>query len=152
MGCGYKPATTYTKKVLSDDIYAEVKVYLRDPQNAVVVKDALNRAIVDRFGARVRNRKDASTQLYVTFKQVRFTPIQYDNYGYAIYYRAKVVLDIRYRTPDAEGEEWVTGVYNFPIAPNAVISDELRFKAIKEGSLKALDAFVSRIARKGSKL
>ncbi len=151
-GCGYKPATTFTKKVLSDRIYTDVEVYLRDPENAVLVKDALNEAIVSRFGARVSNRKDATTIVHVKFNDVSFTPIQYDVNGYAIYYRAKVSLKIRYEAPTGKGTETVSGFYDFPIQPRAIISDSLRFLAIKNGSGKALDAFVSRITRRGVEL
>ncbi|WP_456450609.1 LPS assembly lipoprotein LptE [Hydrogenimonas sp.] len=151
-GCGYKPATTYTKKVLSDKIYTEVEIYLRDPENAVLVKDALNEAIVSRFGAQVADKKKATTILHVKFNNVSFRPIQYDINGYAIYYRANVTLQISYRSPTGKGTETVSGFYDFPIEPRAIISDALRFQAIKEGSGKALDAFVSRIAQRGVKL
>ena len=151
-GCGYKPATAYTKKVLSDKIYTDVEVYLRDPENAVLVKDALNEAIVSRFGAHIADKKDATTILHVRFGNVSFTPIQYDVNGYAIFYRAKVTLKIRYDSPTAHGTETVTGFYDFPIEPKAIISDALRFQAIKEGSAKALDAFVSRMAVRGVRL
>ena len=151
-GCGYKPATTFTKKVFSDKIYTDIEVYLRDPENAVLVKDALNEAIVSRFGARVADKDKATTILHVKFNNVSFTPIQYDVNGYAIYYRAKVSLQIRYRSPKESGTETVTGFYDFPMQPRAIISDALRFQAIKEGSGKALDAFVSRITLRGVKL
>jgi len=85
----------------------------------------------------------------VKFNSVSFQPIQYDVNGYAIYYRAKVSLKIAYRSPTAGGTETVSGFYDFPIEPKAIISDSLRFQAIKEGSAKALDAFVSRMAQRG---
>ncbi len=151
-GCGYKPATAYTQKVLSDKIYTDVEVYLRDPENAVLVKDALNEAIVSRFGARIAEKKKATTILHVKFGNVSFTPIQYDVNGYAIFYRAKVTLNVRYDSPTTHGSETVSGFYDFPIEPKAIISDALRFQAIKEGSAKALDAFVSRMAMRGVRL
>ncbi|WP_300364668.1 LPS assembly lipoprotein LptE [Hydrogenimonas sp.] len=151
-GCGYKPTTAYTQKVLSGKIYTDVEVYLRDPENAVLVKDALNEAIVSRFGANIADKDDATTVLHVKFNNVDFTPIQYDTNGYAIYYRAKVSLEIRYDSPVDSGTETVSGFYDFPIQPRAIISDALRFQAIKKGSGKALDAFVSRITLRGVKL
>ena len=151
-GCGYKPTTTYTQKVLSDKIYTDVEVYLRDPENAVLVKDALNEAIVSRFGASIADKQEATTTLHVKFNNVSFTPIQYDANGYAIYYRAKVSLEIKYQSPTDSGTETVSGFYDFPIQPRAIISDSLRFQAIKKGSGKALDAFVSRVTLRGVKL
>ncbi|WP_457595882.1 LPS assembly lipoprotein LptE [Hydrogenimonas sp.] len=151
-GCGYKPTTVYTKRVLSDRIYTDVEVYLRDPENAVLVKDALNEAIVSRFGAKIADKKSATTILRVKFNRVSFRPIQYDVNGYAIYYRANVSLKISYRSPTAHGTEVVNGFYDFPIEPQAIISDSLRFQAIKQGAGKALDAFISRMAQRGVKL
>ena len=148
-GCGYKPTTAYTKKVFTGKIYTDVEVYLRHPENAVLVKDALNEAIVSRFGAKIVPKQEASTLLYVRFGNVSFRPIQYDDNGYVIYYRAHVSLTIDYRSPKTSGSERVSGFYDFPIEPKAIISDALRFQAIKNGAAKALDAFVSRIARKG---
>ena len=151
-GCGYKPMTVYTKKVLTGKIYADVDVYLRDPENAVLVKDALNEAIVSRFGARITKKKEATTRMKVAFKSVAFTPIQYDNNGYAVYYRATVTLDIHYESPKRKGDETVSGLFDFPIEPNAVISDAKRFEAIRYGAQKALDAFISRMAMRGEEL
>ncbi len=151
-GCGYKPATTYTKKVLSGKVYTDIKIYLRDPENAVLVKDALNEAIVSRFGARVVSKQEATSILHVKFDRVSFRPIQYDQNGYAVYYRAVVVLNIDYTTPTAKGHKKVSGIYDFPIEPQAIISDALRFQAIKNGSAKALDAFISYMTQQGALL
>ncbi len=151
-GCGYKPMTTYTKNVLTDKIYCDVDVYLRDPENAVLVKDALNEAIVSRFGARIAKKENATTHMKVAFKSVSFSPIQYDDNGYAIYYRATVTLSIHYESDKYKGDEMVSGFYDFPIEPNAVISDAKRFQAIRFGAQKALDAFISRLAMRGEKL
>jgi hypothetical protein len=151
-GCGYKPMTTYTKNVLTNRIYCDVDIYLRDPENAVLVKDALNEAIVSRFGARIAEKDEATTHMKVAFKSVAFTPIQYDANGYAVYYRATVTLDIHYESKKHHGDETVSGFYDFPIEPNAVISDAKRFEAIRFGAQKALDAFISRLAMRGESL
>ncbi|MCF6201170.1 MAG: LPS assembly lipoprotein LptE, partial [Hydrogenimonas sp.] len=143
VGCGYKPMTAYTKKLFTDKIYTEVEVYLRDPENAVLVKDAMNEAIVSRFGAKIAKKEDATTHLWIRFKSVRFSPIQYDANGYAVYYRANVNLSVRYSSPKSSGSESVSGFYDFPIEPNAVISDAKRFEAIRFGAQKALDEFIS---------
>ena len=151
-GCGYKPATAYTDKVLDKKIYTEVEVYLRDPENAVLAKDAVNQAVRQRFGGTLTDEAHADTKLFVRFDRVSFRPIQFDTNGYAIYYRAIVRLRIAYASTKGNGEEKVDGVYDFPIQPAAVISDALRYKAIKEGSLKAIDAFISKMAATGARL
>ena len=46
--------------------------------------------------------------------------------------------------------EKVVGYYDFPIEPNAVISDAKRFDAIRFGAQKAIDSFVSIMAMRGA--
>jgi len=149
-GCGYKPMTEYTKKVFTDKVYVDVDVYLRDPENAVLVKDALNEAVISRFNSKLVHKSDATTQLKVKFERVAFSPIQYDSNGYAVFYRAKVTLNINYIVNGKKDNEKVVGYYDFPIEPNAVISDSKRFEAIRFGAQKALDSFVSLVAMKGA--
>ncbi|WOE70317.1 LPS assembly lipoprotein LptE [Hydrogenimonas thermophila] len=151
-GCGYKPMTEYTKKVFTDKVYVDVDVYLRDPENAVLVKDALNEAVISRFNAKLTSKKSATTQLKVKFERVSFSPIQYDSNGYAIFYRAKVTLNISYIVNGKKGFEKVVGYYDFPIEPNAVISDAKRFEAIRFGAEKAIDSFVSLMSMRGAVL
>jgi len=151
-GCGYKPMTQYTKNLFTDKVYVDVDVYLRDPENAVLVKDALNEAVISRFNAKLTSKKDATTQLKVKFGRVTFSPIQYDSNGYAVFYRAKVTLDISYMVNGKKGHEKVVGYYDFPIDPNAVISDAKRFEAIRFGAQKAIDSFVSLMAMRGTVL
>ena len=149
-GCGYKPMTEYTKNVFTDRVYVDVDIYLRDPENALLVKDALNEAVVSRFNSKLVKKSDATTRLKVKFEHVTFSPIQYDSNGYAIFYRAKVTLNISYDSNGNKGQERVAGYYDFPIEPNAVISDSKRFESIRFGAQKALDSFISRIAMRGA--
>jgi len=149
-GCGYKPMTEYSKKVFTDKVYVDVDVYLRDPENAVLAKDALNEAVISRFNSKLVRKNSATTKLKVKFERVTFNPIQYDSNGYAVFYRAKVTLSISYIINDKKGNEKIVGFYDFPIEPNAVISDSKRFEAIRFGAQKAIDSFVSLMAMKGA--
>jgi len=147
--CGYKPITEYTKKVFTNKIYVDVDVYLRDPENAVLVKDALNEAVISRFSAKLVSKENATTKLKVKFRRVVFSPIQYDSNGYAVFYRVKVTLDISYIVNDEKGAQKAVGYYDFPIEPSAVISDSKRFGAIRFGAEKAIDSFISQMAVRG---
>jgi len=146
IGCGYKPASLYSKKVLGDRIYTDVKVYLRDPENAVLIKDAINEAVVSRFKGRLSTKKDATSQIIISLSSVSFRPLQYDKNGYVVYYRAITTLNIIYKNKNMTKSINVSGNYDFPIEPNSVISDTKRFEAIRESSKKALDKFISRIS------
>jgi len=142
-GCGYKPTSIYAKKVLGEKIYTNVKVYLRDPENAVMIKDAINEAVISRFKGSLAPKKYADSEIYISLKSVKFKPLEYDKNGYVIYYRAVTTLNIVYKNKKESRSINLSGNYDFPIEPNSVISDTKRFEAIKESSKKALDKFIS---------
>ena len=145
-GCGYKPTSVYAKKVLGEKIYTDVKVYLRDPENAVLIKDAINEAVISRFKGRLAPKKEADSQIIISLSSVSFRPLQYDKNGYVVYYRAVTTLNIIYKNSKISKSINVSGNYDFPIEPNSVISDTKRFEAIRESSKKALDKFISKIS------
>jgi hypothetical protein len=148
--CGYKPTSIYTKKVLGASIYVKVETSLEDPENSILIRDALNEAVIYKFNAKTTAKEQATAQLYVKLEHVGFQPIEYDNNGYVIAYKTNVTLLTRYH--DRYGKEnslRTEGDFDFNIASNSVISDTKRFNAIKEASQKAIDAFISRISVEG---
>jgi len=150
LGCGYKPTAKLTKNVLGDRIYAKVNTSLRDPQNSVLIKDALNEAIVEKFHSKISSKKDASSILDVDLSLVRFIPIAYDKNGYVISYKTLVKLKTKYTKKNGDTKILTTeGDYDFNIQTLSVISDAKRFEAIKEASVKAIDAFISRVSIEG---
>ncbi|RUM64213.1 MAG: hypothetical protein DSZ05_07725 [Sulfurospirillum sp.] len=152
VSCGYKPTMIYSKEVLGENIYVEVKTSLKDPENTVLIRDALNEAVITRFRSRIVPRQNASSQLVMSLKRVSFLPIQYDKNGYVIAYKTYVDLLTRYK--DKAGHSGVItsrGDYDFAIESNSVISDTKRFEAIKHASYKAIEEFISKLSVKGIK-
>jgi hypothetical protein len=150
VGCGYKPLKRYTHDVLGEKIYTHVSIYLRDPENAVLIRDAVNEAILDRFGRSLVKEDQAQSKIYVTIAKVYFTPLEYDKYGYVIYYRNKVILRFTLVKDGKKRTITTSGLYDFPIEPNSIITDTLRYIAIKESATKAIDRFISRIGFLGA--
>ena len=149
-GCGYKPTARFAREALGQRIYAEVTISRQDPQNSVLIKDAVNEAIVSRFGARITSKEMADTVLSVAISSISFSPTVYDKYGYILAYKTTVVLSIKSEGADKKIERYTTsGEYDFSIQANSVISDTSRFDAIKYASIDAIDEFVSKIAIKG---
>ncbi|HIP59241.1 MAG TPA: hypothetical protein EYH01_02295 [Campylobacterales bacterium] len=145
--CGYKPTSLYTKEVLGDKIYAEVAISLEDPENSVLIKDALNEAIVSQFRSRIVSLEKADSKFYINLNSVSFVPIQYDKNGYVIAYKTHVGLKTKYIDKEYKTHVITTkGDYDFPIESTSLISDTKRFAAIKFASQKALDAVRSQIA------
>lgn len=148
--CGYKPTSVYTKKVLGEQIYVKVETSLEDPENSVLIRDAVNEAVIYKFNAKIASQENASSKLFVKLEHVNFQPIEYDSNGYVIAYKTNVTLLVGYHDKFKKLKSLKThGDYDFNIESNSVISDTKRFNAIKEASQKAIDAFISRISVEG---
>jgi hypothetical protein len=136
--------------MIGEKVYTQVEVSLSDPENAILIKDALNRALYRRLKGHSSSKKEADSSITVRYKSIKFIPLQYDNNGYIVYYQAHITLGFIFEKGKIKKEEHlVVGRYEFPIRPSAIISNDLRFKAIEQGSIKALDEFISYLAIKG---
>lgn len=150
VGCGYKPSSYYVKEVLGDKIYTQVSISRVDPKNSVIVKDAVNEAVLTRFLGKLSTKEAADSTLLVSFGSVSFSPILYDINGYVISYKATVRLSIKYTDKFGSSKTLSSsGEYDFPIEANSIISDTKRFEAIKFASIDAINEFISAISLKG---
>ena len=152
VGCGYKPTTTYTTPILGENIYTKVEVNIKNPIDSIFLKDALNEAVVSVFNAKIGLENSANSSINLTINSVNIYAIDYDKNGYPILYRAQTsisagIIDINktYNSYSASGS------YDFSIASNAVLSDDIKHNAIKEAFLKALQMIEFKIAQKGIK-
>jgi len=150
--CGYKPSSKYAKEVLGNSISTKVIISMEDPENSVVVKDAVDTAVVQVFQANLTDKKSALTHLNISLSEPTYTPVQYDNNGYVVGYRATVVLSILRSSKDIKKMYSSKGSYDFSVVPNAVLSDKERFDAIKFSSIKAISAFVAKVSAEGSRV
>ena len=147
--CGYKPSAYYAQKFIGEKVYTEVDVSLSDPENAVLTKDALNMALQTRLKRKVAKKINADSSIYVFYKDIRFIPLQYDRNGYVVFYQAHIILDFTFKKDKIVENRKIVGRFEFPISPSAIISNDLRLKAIEKGSLKALDEFITYLSAKG---
>lgn len=151
-GCGYLPASKQARKVVGDKIFVEVTVSLQDPENAVLIKDAARKSVVTRFHSSLVPQAQAKTTLWVELTGISFTPLQYDTNGYVIVYRTNINLNVMRRNKTEKKSYNAVGSYDFAIEPNAVITDNQRFDAIRQASLKALDSFIAQVGAEGTAL
>jgi len=148
-GCGYKPSANFTPQTIGEKVHTEVEVSLSDPQNAVLVKDAINRALYTRLKSSITNKAKADSTIKVFYKSISFQPLQYDENGYVIYYQAYIRLKFQFIKGEKVVERETLGRYEFPIRPSAIISSSLRFKAIENGSSRALEEFIAYLSNLG---
>ena len=149
-GCGYKPSAYYAKNVLGEKVYVEVVVSASDPENAVIVKDALLQALISRFRVKLKRQSKSDTQMRVKMGALSFTPIEFDESGYVVAQRCVASLSVKRTYKKVSKNYGVSGSYDFAIEPNGVVSETQRFNAIRFASLKAIDALVTQLAVEGS--
>ena len=149
-GCGYKPSAKYARAVMGDTISTTVRISAQDPENTVIIKDAVDLAIIEVFHASLRDKNHAKTHLALTLYEPQYTPLQYNNSGYIISYRATIHLKIVRESKDIRKTYKTKGSYDFAVEPNAVLTDQERFDAIKFSSIKAISAFVAKVSAEGA--
>lgn len=149
-GCGYQPASYFAKSIMGESISTEVVISMEDPQNTVIIKDAVDTAVITKFRTALVPKNVAQTHLKIAIASVTFTPLRYDTNGYVITYRTTVVMHIDRITKEKTVPYSSRGMYDFAIEPNAIITDQARFEAIRQGAQKGIDAFVAQVAAQGA--
>lgn len=150
VGCGYSPASHYAKNVVGESVSTEVVISMEDPKNTVIIKDAVDTAIITKFRTALVSKNSSKTHLKFVLSSVTFTPLQYDTSGYVITYRTTVSMSVERISEGSSGHYFVSGVHDFNIEPQAIISDQARFEAIRLSSQKAIDVFIAQVAAQGS--
>lgn len=148
--CGYKPSSKFSRSVTGEKISTSVEISMVDPENTVVIKDAVDAAVVSVFHASLVERKYADSHLTIRMSAPTYTPIQYNSDGYVIAYRAKVKLFITRETQNETKKYTSYGTYDFSVEPNAIITDQERFNAIKLSASKAITGFIAKVSAEGS--
>ncbi len=148
-GCGYKPSSHYAKQVVGGKVSTQILISMQDPENTVLIKDAVNKAVVTRFRSSLVDKEHSQTHLRIAISKIQFSPLQYNLEGYVVTYRTYMTLQIL-RTEDDVAQTYISkGVYDFAIEPNAIISDQARFLAIQQSAQKAIDSFIAAVASQG---
>ncbi len=148
--CGYAPTSKIASSVFDDKIYVYVAISQQDARNSIYIVDTVRELVINKLGKSPADKDEADDSLYVSMESLSFIPIIYDEYGYVIAYKTRIVLAFEAHFKDGRKERVRTsGDYDFAISPNSVISDTARFEAIKGASEKAFDEFVSVIAIRG---
>ncbi len=149
--CGYKPSAKYARATLGGKISTNVIISSEDPENTVLVKDAVDSAVIDVFHASLSDRSHSDSHLEITVSPPSYTPIQYDRNGFVTAYRMKITLNIKRYKGGKQKSYSAKGYYDFAVEPNALVTDQQRFDAIRYAAQKAIVSFVSQISAEGAK-
>lgn len=152
VGCGYKPSSKYAKEILGNKISTSIVISQTDPENSVIVKDAVDKAVIEVFHASLVEKRYATTHLVINMSTPSYAPLQYDNDGFIISYRATITLMISRESENLKKNYTSRGTYDFSVVPNSVLTDQERFDAIKFSSFKAISAFVAQVSAEGAQV
>lgn len=150
-GCGYKPNAHFTKEVVGDKISTSVIISEEDPENTVVIKDAVDSAVIEVFKASLVEKELSDTHLILKIGKPKYTPIVFDEKGYVIGYRMKITLNITKESDKKIKNYQSIGYHDFSIERNAVISDQQRYEAINFASQRAIKAFIAQVSAEGAR-
>ncbi len=149
--CGYKPSSKYSRAVVGDKISTSVKISSHDPENTVLIKDAVDAAVIEIFYASLTSRTLSQTHLELSISEPSYSALQYDSDGFIVAYRTTINLEVK-RYKDLKIKSYKTqGTYDFTIVANAVITDQERFNAIKFSSQKAIRSFITQVFAEGAR-
>ncbi len=148
--CGYKPSAKYSRQILGDKISTSVVISGIDPENTVLIKDAVDVAVLEVFHASLVSKEISTTHLRLKLGNLIYTPIEYDAQGFVVSYRTSVELLINRKNENQQQDYKVYGTYDFKITANAVITDKQRFEATQFSSQKAIKAFVAKVSAEGA--
>ena len=149
--CGYRPSAKYARSVVGEKISTSVRISAQDPENTVIIKDAVDSAVIENFHASLVERSYSESHLEISISEPTYTPVQYDRNGYIVGYRTTIILNIIRYHNGLSKKYSARGTYDFTIVANAVITDSERFEAIKNSSSKAIKSFVAQVSAEGAK-
>ena len=149
--CGYKPSSKFARQVVGEKISTSVVISAVDPENTVIIKDAVDTAVIEVFHASLTTKSLSQTHLTLSLGNPSYSPIQYNADGFVVAYRTTILLNIIRDTGGKTKSYSAKGTYDFSIAPNAIITDKDRFDAIRFSSQKAIKSFIAQISAEGSR-
>jgi hypothetical protein len=150
-GCGYAPNAKFSRDVMGEKISTSVVISAEDPQNTVVIKDAVDKAVIEVFQASLTTKEASDSHLVIQMNKPIYTPVVYDENGYVTGYRMSVVLHIVRDSKGVSRKYQTQGFHDFSVAPNAIVTDQDRFNAIGFAAQRAIRAFVAQVSAEGAR-
>jgi len=151
VACGYQPSSKFSREVVGEKVSTSVVISARNPENTVIIKDAVDSAIVEVFHASLTDKVHSDTHLILSISTPRYVPVHYNSDGYVVGYRMNVSLNITRYHHGISKKYTAKGSYDFSVQPNAVVTDQERFDAIKQSAAKAINSFIAQVSAEGAR-
>lgn len=150
-GCGYKSSAKFARENVGEKISTSVIISEQDPENTVVIKDAIDKAIIEVFQASLVDKSLSDSHLVIKMNKPTYSPVVYDENGYVTGYRMSITLNITKHTNGSSKTYTTKGFHDFTIAPNSIVTDQDRFEAIGFGAQRAINSFVAKVSAEGAR-
>lgn len=151
VACGYRPSAKFARQTMGDKISTSVIISAVDPENTVIMKDAVDSSVIKVFQASLVDKSKSDTHLVLSMGSPSYQAVVFDNNGYVTGYRMTVSLSIEKTHAGVKKTYTAKGNYDFEIAPNAIVSDQQRFEAIGFSVDKAIRSFVAQVSAEGAR-
>ena len=149
LSCGYKPSITYQEKVLGNNIKPVVSLDIKNPRETIFLRDAVNDAVYTLLGKNVCYEK-CDSEMIINPSSSTLSVLDYDENGYPVLYRSKVVLNVDIVKNSKHRKYTVSGTYDFRVESQSVLNDEAKLNAYKNASINALNKLFAMIAKDGA--
>ena len=143
ISCSYTPIAKYKQNIIKNKIYTEIDISISEPKNSVLLKDALNDIMFRYFNNSTLEQNSTFNFIKVTYKSINFRPTSYDKNGYTLSYRAEIELNFKSTINNDKIEKDINGNYDFFISSDQLLSNDIKYKAIKYSSEDALNKFIN---------
>ena len=151
VGCGYMPVSHYAEGIFDDGVFVDIIINPSIPESSTGVKDAVNNAIIKRFGSKLKSRQEARAQLQINVQSITQSPIAYNQQGFVSYYRTNIILHFSFT--NAQGKSFSvtnTGYYDYSADfTSTIVLDQYRLDSVSNATNQALDKFISQVAYYG---
>ena len=149
LSCSYKPSIYYQNKLIGEKVNVKVDINVENPRESVYLKDAVIDAIYSSLNKKVCF-KDCDTTLIIKPNYSSVQVLDYDENGYPILYRSKVILSSVLIDKNGKKRSYVvSGIYDFRIESESILNDEIKLNAFKNASLNALNKLFALISKDG---
>ena len=149
LSCAYKPSITYQEKILGNNIKPIVNIDIKNPRETIFLKDAVNDAIYTLLGKNVCY-ENCDSVMIINPSSSSLSVLDYDDNGYPILYRSRVVLNVDVVKNSKHRKYTVSGTYDFRVEAQSVLNDEAKLNAYKNASINALNKLFAMIAKDGA--
>ena len=152
IACSYKPSIQYQDRLIGNKVKIKINIDVKNPRESVYLKDAVIDAVYS-----VLNKEicfdNCSTTLIINPSYSNIEVLDYDENGYPILYRSKVILrTILIDKNKVKRSYLVSGIYDFRVESQSILTDEAKLNAYKNASINALNKLFALISKDGVKL